>query len=39
MGVRPGREVGDILARMLNDVLDVPSHNDKDYLLGRFVAQ
>ena len=39
MGVKPGREVGDILARMLNDVLDVPSHNDKDYLLGRFVAQ
>lgn len=39
MGVRPGREVGNILARMLNDVLDVPSHNDKDYLLGRFVAQ
>lgn len=39
MGVKPGREVGDILARMLNDVLDVPSHNDKDYLLGRFVTQ
>ncbi len=39
MGVRPGREVGDILARMLNDVLDVPSHNDRDYLLWRFVAQ
>jgi tRNA nucleotidyltransferase (CCA-adding enzyme) len=39
MGVKPGREVGDILAQMLNDVLDVPSHNDKDYLLGRFVAQ
>ena len=39
MGVKPGREVGEILARMLDDVLDVPSHNDKDYLLGRFVAQ
>ena len=36
-GVRPGREVGAILAQMLEDVLNVPEHNDKEYLVERFV--
>ena len=36
-GVRPGREVGSILAQMLEDVLNVPEHNDKGYLMGRYV--
>jgi len=36
-GVRPGREVGSILAQMLEEVLNVPEHNDKGYLMGRFV--
>ena len=38
-GVRPGREMGAILARMLEDVLDVPSHNNRDYLLTRYVEK
>ena len=38
-GVKPGREVGNILARMFEEVLDVPEHNDKEYLLGRFVKE
>ena len=37
LGVRPGREVGAILAQMLEDVLNVPEHNDKEYLVERFV--
>ena len=37
-GVRPGREVGNILAGMFEEVLNVPEHNDKEYLLSRFVT-
>ena len=36
-GVKPGREVGSILAQMLEDVLNVPEHNDKEYLMGHYV--
>ena len=36
-GVRPGREVGSILEQMLEEVLNVPEHNDKEYLMGQFV--
>ena len=36
-GIAPGKEVGQLLQRMLEDVLDVPQHNDRDYLLARFV--
>ena len=36
-GVQPGRQVGEILSRMLDEVLDVPAHNDREYLLNRFV--
>ena len=36
-GVKPGAEMGDILARMLDEVLNVPSHNDKEYLVSHFV--
>lgn len=32
-GITPGKELGDILANMLSDVLDDPSHNTRDYLL------
>lgn len=35
-GVKPGKEVGTILTQMLNDVLDVPEHNNRDYLLERY---
>jgi tRNA nucleotidyltransferase (CCA-adding enzyme) len=38
MGVKPGREVGDILTKMFEEVLDVPEHNNKEYLLNRFVS-
>ena len=37
LGIREGREVGDILAQMFEEVLNVPEHNDKEYLTGRFV--
>ena len=36
-GVKPGREIGNTLAQMLEDVLEVPQHNDKRYLMGRYV--
>lgn len=32
-GITPGKELGDILAAMLSDVIDDPSHNTKEYLL------
>ena len=37
-GVKPGREVGNILAQMFEEVLNVPEHNSKEYLLSRFVT-
>ena len=36
LGVRPGKEMGTILAQMLEDVLNVPEHNNKEYLVKRF---
>ncbi|SDB65402.1 tRNA nucleotidyltransferase (CCA-adding enzyme) [Butyrivibrio sp. INlla16] len=33
LGIKPGRELGDILANMLADVLEEPSHNSREYLL------
>ena len=32
-GMAPGPEMGEILGRMLEDVLNEPSHNDKEYLM------
>lgn len=37
MGMEPGREIGVILNRMLQDVIENPSHNTKDYLMKRYV--
>ena len=34
-GVRPGPDVGEVLQRLLAEVLDDPSRNTKDYLLSR----
>lgn len=34
-GVRPGPDVGEALARLLDEVLENPAHNTKDYLLSR----
>lgn len=33
-GITPGPGLGDILASMLEDVIDTPEHNDADYLLS-----
>ena len=35
-GIAPGKEMGRILNAMLSDVLEEPSHNDKEYLLKHF---
>lgn len=32
-GIKPGKELGEILQRMLADVLENPGHNKKEYLL------
>ncbi|WP_029231341.1 CCA tRNA nucleotidyltransferase [Butyrivibrio sp. VCB2006] len=32
-GVTPGKKIGDVLGRMLSDVIDNPEHNSKEYLL------
>lgn len=32
-GLKPGKELGEILQRMLTDVLEDPAHNRKEYLL------
>jgi tRNA nucleotidyltransferase (CCA-adding enzyme) len=34
-GVRPGPDVGEALARLLDEVLEDPTRNTKDYLLSR----
>jgi tRNA nucleotidyltransferase (CCA-adding enzyme) len=33
MGVEPGKKLGEILDKMLKDVLDEPGHNTREYLL------
>ncbi len=38
-GIAPGPEMGRILELMLEDVLDEPGHNDKEYLLEHFVNE
>ena len=35
LGMKPGREVGDILNRLLEQVLEEPEHNTKEYLLDQ----
>ena len=37
-GITPGREIGRILGEMLQDVLEDPSHNDREYLLGKYAG-
>lgn len=37
-GIRPGKEIGEILGRMLEDVIDEPSHNNREYLLGKYLV-
>ena len=38
-GMPPGPRMGEILELMLNDVLGDPEHNDKEYLLGKYVSR
>lgn len=38
-GISPGPKMGRILEAMLDDVLDEPEHNDKQYLLEHFVNE
>ena len=35
VGVQPGKQIGQILNAMLQDVLEYPEHNDKEHLLQR----
>ncbi|MGE5142138.1 MAG: hypothetical protein ACM3OA_01730 [Acidobacteriota bacterium] len=35
LGVRPGPEIGEMLARLLEEVLDDPRRNQRDHLLDR----
>ncbi len=37
-GIAPGPEYGRILGEMLSDVLDEPEHNEKEYLLKKYVG-
>lgn len=36
LGISPGREIGEILRRMLMEVLNDPSHNNKEFLLNKY---
>ena len=36
-GLKPGKAIGQILSEMLEDVLNDPSHNTKEYLLSRYL--
>lgn len=36
-GMKPGPEIGEVLRRMLDDVIEEPAHNKKEYLLETFL--
>ncbi len=36
-GVPKGKEIGGLLRKMFQDVVDVPAHNDRDYLLKKYL--
>ena len=38
-GMRPGKEIGELLKRMLEDVLEEPSHNEKEYLMSSYLKE
>lgn len=35
MGMKPGKEMGELLGRLLDEVVEVPEKNDREYLLSR----
>ncbi len=36
-GMKPGKEIGRVLEEMLKDVIEEPAHNNKEYLLKKFL--
>ena len=36
-GMKPGKEIGAVLDAMLQDVIESPEHNEKEYLLKKFL--
>ena len=36
-GMKPGKEIGRVLDAMLQDVIEEPDHNEKEYLLKKFL--
>ena len=38
-GMKPGKEIGEILKKMLEDVLEEPSHNEKEYLISSYLKE
>lgn len=36
-GMKPGKEIGRVLDAMLKDVIEEPKHNNKEYLLKKFL--
>ena len=32
-GMKPGKQIGEVLKKMLEDVIETPEYNDKEYLL------
>lgn len=38
-GMRPGREMGELLQRMLEDVLQYPAHNTREYLMKLYCPE
>lgn len=36
-GMKPGKEIGQVLDAMLKDVIEEPGHNNKEYLLKKFL--
>ena len=35
-GMKPGKEIGQVLAAMFSDVIEYPEHNDKEYLMEKY---
>ena len=35
-GMEPGKKIGEILNQMLEDVLETPEHNEREYLLKNY---
>ena len=38
-GIKPGKEIGQILKKMMDDVINTPEHNNKDYLIRHHIRK